>query len=257
MKILLSPAKSLELESNYPESPKTSLLFKEESNLLNDKLVELTRQELSQLMSISDQLASLNLDRYAAKYQNDFSKDRPAIFMFNGDVYDGFDINSIHPSNYKPLQDSVRILSGMYGILRPFDVLSPYRLEMGTKLQIDKDTKNLYEFWKTKLTTYLANELKKNELVVNLASQEYFKAIDKKKINNPIISPVFKDEKNGTYKVISFYAKKARGAMARYLVNSEASDFKSIKSFNLEGYSFNASETTIETEPVFTRSLNK
>lgn len=254
MKILLSPAKSLELESNYPESPKTSLLFMEESNLLNDKLVKLNRQELSELMSISDQLASLNLDRYAAKHDNDHSKDRPAIFMFNGDVYDGLDINSIPSSSYDQLQDSIRILSGMYGILRPFDVLSPYRLEMGTKLKINKDTKNLYEFWKAKLTAYLTNELKEDELVINLASQEYFKAIDKKKIQNSIISPVFKDEKNGTYKVISFYAKKARGALAKYLVNSQVSDLEAIKSFNLEGYAFNASETKTETEPVFTRS---
>ncbi len=253
MKILLSPAKSLDLESSYSNKYSTELLFREESDLLNDKLAEFNRSQLCDLMSISEKLATLNLNRYSAKKANDNSQDRPAIFMFNGDVYDGLNINSISEKHYESLQNSIRILSGMYGVLRPFDVMSPYRLEMGTKLKVN-DSNNLYEFWQSKLTDYLNSELSNDEIVVNLASQEYFKAINRKQLKSEVISPVFKDFKNGKYKVISFYAKKARGAMAKFLIESDVESLEDIKGFNLEGYQFNPNETKKVNEPVFTRS---
>ncbi|QSS97042.1 peroxide stress protein YaaA [Psychroflexus sp. ALD_RP9] len=253
MKILLSPAKSLDLESDYSNKYSTELIFRKESDILNSKLAELNRSQLKDLMSISDKIAALNIDRYAAKKAKDNSNDRPAVFMFNGDVYDGLNINSISENHYKFLQNTIRILSGMYGILRPFDVMSPYRLEMGTKLKIN-DSNNLYDFWKSKLTGYLNTELSNDEIVINLASQEYFKAINHKQLKSDVISPVFKDFKNGKYKVISFYAKKARGVMAKYLVETEAERLEDIMAFNLEGYQFNPNETQKANEPVFTRS---
>lgn len=252
MKILLSPAKSLDLESKYPSENSSKLLFEEESNTLNNRLTELNRSEIKDLMSISAKLANLNMNRYEAKKSKDHSDDRPAIFMFNGDVYDGFDVATLSKEHFETLQNSVRILSGMYGILRPFDVMSPYRLEMGTKLNIN-DSSNLYEFWKEKLTNQLNLELNKNEFIVNLASQEYFKVINTSAIKSEIISPVFKDFKNGKYKVISFYAKKARGLMARYLVSEEIKSKAELLNFNLDGYTYNAAETKSEFAPVFTR----
>ncbi|MGO1751144.1 MAG: peroxide stress protein YaaA [Psychroflexus sp.] len=252
MKILISPAKSLDLETDYDKRYNSKQQFSKEADKLNHILAEMSKKEISELMSISDKLTALNYDRYQDKKSGKTEDDRAAIFMFDGDVYDGLDIQSFKKDEYEDLQEKLRVLSGMYGMLRPFDVISPYRLEMGTKLKVDEN-KNLYEFWKEKLTSALENEMKEDELLVNLASQEYFKAIDKMKFKSRLISPVFKDFKYGKLKVISFYAKKARGQMVNHIVKNKVDDLDGIKNFNMDGYKFSADETQKETEPVFIR----
>lgn len=252
MKILISPAKSLDLETDYDKRYNSKQQFAEEADQLNNILAEMSKKEISELMSISDKLTALNYDRYQDKKSGKTDDDRAAIFMFDGDVYDGLDIQSFEKDEYDDLQNKLRILSGMYGMLRPFDVISPYRLEMGTKLKVG-DHKNLYEFWKEKLTSALQNEMNDDELLVNLASQEYFKAIDKKEFKSRLISPVFKDFKNGKLKVISFYAKKARGQMVNYIIKNKVDDLEGLKGFNIDGYQYSAEETKKESEPVFVR----
>jgi cytoplasmic iron level regulating protein YaaA (DUF328/UPF0246 family) len=177
---------------------------------------------------------------------------KSAVFAFNGDVYTGLDAYTLKEEQLNALQNKLRILSGLYGILKPLDVILPYRLEMGTALQIDTH-KNLVSFWKSKITAQLNSELKEGELLVNLASTEYFNAVDHKAIHSPIITPVFKDYKSGKLKVISFFAKKARGMMVRYLIEHNASTLEELKGFTFGGYTFSAAETSEEFSPVFVR----
>jgi cytoplasmic iron level regulating protein YaaA (DUF328/UPF0246 family) len=208
---------------------------------------------LLKLTHISDQLAELNFQRYK-NFQENFTNvnARPAIYAFAGDVYTGFDAYNLNTELLDHAQDTIRILSGMYGYLRPLDLLQPYRLEMGTSLPIDNH-KNLYEYWKNKITSSLNQEITKEELLVNLASNEYFKAIDKKNQEGKLITPVFKDYKNGHLKVISFYAKKARGTMARFLVQNKIDSLEGIQGFDIDNYKFSVQETTNQNEPVFIR----
>lgn len=173
------------------------------------------------------------------------------MFAFNGDVYQGLDAYSIPTAKIDQLQQQLRILSGLYGLLKPLDLIQPYRLEMGTQLAIG-DSKNLYEFWKTKLTTALNKELKKGELFINLASNEYFSAIDAKALKVPVITPEFKDYKDGKLKIISFFAKKARGLMVRYIIDTDAQTIEDLKGFDYEGYRFDANLSKGNTL-VFTR----
>jgi cytoplasmic iron level regulating protein YaaA (DUF328/UPF0246 family) len=253
MKILLSPAKSLDYETKLPTSRATQPLFAEDAAQINAKLERMSKKEVGELMHISDKLADLNYQRYK-NFQEDFTKEnaRPAIYAFAGDVYTGLDAYSLPTAILDHAQDSIRILSGMYGYLRPLDLLQPYRLEMGTSLPIESN-KNLYEYWKDKITPALNKEMKKEELLVNLASNEYFKAIDKKNQEGILISPVFKDYKNDKLKVISFYAKKARGTMARYLLENKIDSLEGIQAFAMDGYKFSEQETIKENEPVFVR----
>lgn len=253
MKILLSPAKSLDYETKLPTSRGTQPLFPEDAAQINAKLERMSKKEVGELMHISDKLADLNYQRYK-NFQEDFTKEnaRPAIYAFAGDVYTGLDAYSLPTTLLDHAQDSIRILSGMYGYLRPLDLLQPYRLEMGTSLPIES-YKNLYEYWKDKITPALNKEMKKEELLVNLASNEYFKAIDKKNQEGILITPVFKDYKNGKLKVISFYAKKARGTMARYLVENKINSSEGIQAFAMDDYKFSEQETVKENEPVFVR----
>ncbi|AGC75685.1 hypothetical protein LX97_00373 [Nonlabens dokdonensis] len=253
MKILLSPAKSLDYETKLPTSRGTQSLFSEDAIKINAKLERMSKKEVGELMHISDKLADLNYQRYK-EFEEDFTKEnaRPAIYAFAGDVYTGFDAYSLDTDYLDFAQDSLRILSGMYGYLRPLDLLQPYRLEMGTSLPIERN-KNLYEYWKDKVTPRLNKEIDKDELLVNLASNEYFKVIDKKNQEGKLITPVFKDYKNGKLKVISFFAKKARGSMARYLVENKIDSLDGIKNFAVDDYKFSESETVKENEPVFVR----
>jgi cytoplasmic iron level regulating protein YaaA (DUF328/UPF0246 family) len=175
-----------------------------------------------------------------------------AGFAFSGEVYRGLKLNEFSTEQLDNAQNAIRILSGLYGILRPLDLLFPYRLEMGTSWAITPKIKNLYQFWGTKLTTHLQNELKEDELVVNLASTEYAKAIQLKQLKNPVITPVFKEFKNGDFKVIMMYAKHARGAMARHLISSNASTVDDVKLFSDGGYSYDEKQST-STELVFIR----
>lgn len=253
MKIVLSPAKTLDYKTKLPTSRATQPKFLEDAELINNKLERKSKKAISELMDISDKLAELNYQRYK-EFNTPFTKSnaRPAIYAFAGDVYTGLDAYTIPTEKIDLLQNSVRVLSGMYGILRPLDLIQPYRLEMGTKLPVNRK-KDLHSFWKSKLTESLNDELEDDELFLNLASVEYFDSVNDKKLKVPVISPVFKDFKNGKLKIISFFAKKARGSMARFAIDTNAKTMDDIKAFNYDGYAFSEQETENENEPVFTR----
>ena len=240
MKIVISPAKSLNFEKELPISQFTEPLFLKESRQIQQVLKQESPENLSALMHISDKLANLNWERNQA-WKTPFTSDnaRPAIYTFDGDVYTGLDAYTIPVEKIPVLQDKLRILSGLYGFLKPLDLMQAYRLEMGTKLPIGEQ-KNLYEFWKTTITKALNKELEKDELFVNLASNEYFSVIDTKALKVPIITPDFKDYKDGKLKIISFFAKKARGMMVRYIIDTNAETIDDLKGFNYDGYMFDA-----------------
>jgi cytoplasmic iron level regulating protein YaaA (DUF328/UPF0246 family) len=240
MKIVISPAKSLNFEKELPTTQFTQSSLLSESKKVHAVLKQQSPAELSQLMSISDKLADLNWQRNKV-WKTPFSpsNSRPAVYAFDGDVYTGLDAYSIPLEKLNVLQDSLRILSGLYGVLKPLDLMQAYRLEMGTKLPIGEN-KNLYDFWKTTVTASLNKELKNGELFVNLASTEYFSVIDTKVLKVPVITPDFKDYKDGKLKMISFFAKKARGMMVRYIIDTNAQTIDDLKGFNYEGYQFDA-----------------
>ncbi len=253
MKIVVSPAKTLDYESKLPTTRGTQPEFLETAAKLNRKLARQSKKEISELMSISDKLADLNYSRYQ-EFEEDHDKknSRPAMYAFNGDVYTGLDAYTIPTDKIDKIQDTLRILSGMYGILRPLDLIQPYRLEMGTSIGIERKD-NLYQVWKKKVTEYLNNELEDDELFLNLASNEYFKAVDTKKLKVPVIAPVFKDFKNGKLKIISFFAKKARGSMVRYIIDKECKTLEDVKGFDYDGYRYSEEHTEKENEPTFIR----
>lgn len=240
MKIVISPAKSLNLEKELPTRIHTEPLFLKESREVHKVLKDKKPADLSELMSISDKLADLNWKRNQ-DWKTPFTPEnaRPAIYTFNGDVYTGLDAYTIPLNKIEALQDRLRILSGLYGLLKPLDLMQAYRLEMGTKLPIG-ESQNLYQFWKPTITKALNKELKDGELFVNLASNEYFSAIDVKALKAPVITPEFKDYKNGKLKIISFFAKKARGMMVRYIIDTNAETIEDLKGFNYDGYQFDA-----------------
>ena len=253
MKIVLSPAKSLDFERPIPTVKYSQPEFLEQSEKLIKVLVKNNPKSLSKLMSISNDLAELNWERNQ-KFSLPFSPEnaRPAIYAFNGDVYQGLDAYSISEIKLEKLQDTLRILSGLYGVLKPLDLIQPYRLEMGTQLKIGRK-KNLYDFWKQNVTNFLNEELEEGELFINLASNEYFGAIDQKKLKSNVITPVFKDWKNDKLKVISFFAKKARGSMVRYILDTNARTLEDIRGFNLDEYIYSKEHTLKENQPVFIR----
>ena len=240
MKIVISPAKSLNFEKELPTILFSKSAFLKESKIVNEVIKQKTPKELSNLMDISDKLADLNWNRNRV-WKTPFNQNnaRPAIFTFDGDVYTGLDAYSIPSEKLDVLQNKVRILSGLYGLLKPLDLIQAYRLEMGTKLAIGEN-KNLYDFWKNNLTNSLNKELKKGELFINLASNEYFSAIDTKKLKVQVFTPEFKDYKEGKLKIISFFAKKARGLMVRYIIDKNVETIDDLKGFNYEGYQFDA-----------------
>jgi len=203
-------------------------------------------------MSISPALGQLNYERNQ-EWELPFSESnaRPAVYAFNGDVYRGLDVYTIPQEKIDKLQDTIRIISGLYGVLKPLDLMQPYRLEMGTKLHVGRN-KNLYEFWRKKVTLALNQELADDELFVNLASKEYFKAIDTKVLKVPVINVMFMEFKNGEYKNIAIFAKIARGLMARFIIDTDAKTVDDLKGFNYDGYGFDVNQSS-ETELVFTR----
>jgi cytoplasmic iron level regulating protein YaaA (DUF328/UPF0246 family) len=211
---------------------------------------------LGSLLGVSEKLAKLNWSRNQdfklSSNLNSVSNLRPSIYTFDGDVYSGFDAYSVSSLNIKTMQNKLRILSGLYGILKPLDLIQPYRLEMGTKIKI-RGSKHLSEFWIDLVTDHLNSELSGDDILLNLASKEYFNAVDSNKIEAQIISPIFKDYKNGKLKIISFYAKKARGLMARYIIENNSKNLEHIHGFNLAGYAFSENETKNSSEPVFIR----
>ncbi|MBL7560057.1 peroxide stress protein YaaA [Olleya sp. YSTF-M6] len=252
MKLVISPAKSLDFESTLPTAKTTDSQFLKQAKTLNAVLKKQKPQHLSDLMHISDKLAQLNYNRNQ-DWSLPFTKDnaRPAVYAFNGDVYKGLDAYNLPEDKIDLMQSTVRILSGLYGVLKPLDLIQPYRLEMGTKLPVGSN-KNLYEFWKEDIVKSLNEELEDDELFLNLASNEYFKAINTKALKVPVIDVTFKELKNGKLKIISFYAKEARGLMAKYVIETNAKTIEDLKQFNYNNYQFDGNLST-EKNLVFTR----
>lgn len=252
MKIVISPAKSLDFTTEIPVSEHTKCTFLKEASTLNTVLKTKSPTDLSKLMKISDKLADLNWQRNQ-EWKLPFNKKnaRQAVYAFKGTVYEGLDAYTIPTEKIPQLQEKLRILSGQYGILKPLDLMQAYRLEMGTKLQVDT-TKNLYQFWDETVSKKLNKELKKDEVFVNLASNEYFKVVKSKLLKVPVITPIFKDYKNGNLKIIAFFAKKARGMMVRYIIDNDIEKKEDLKGFNYGNYAFDSSLST-NTEFVFTR----
>ena len=252
MKIIISPAKSLDFEKKAPTSLHTQPQFLAQSEKLNKKLKSISKKKMGDLMSISNDLATLNYERNQ-EWKTPFSPEnaKQAIYAFTGEVFRGIDVETLDEKKLPLLQERLRILSGLYGLLKPLDLIQPYRLEMSTKLKVGK-ADNLYKFWNTSLAEALNEELKEDELLINLASTEYFKAVDKKVLKVPMITPVFKEYKNGKYKTIMTYAKKARGLMVRYIIDNNVKTIEELKGFNMEKYGFSSSMSS-ENELVFTR----
>lgn len=238
MKIVISPAKSLDFETKLPSRKHTEPAFLANAEVVHKAVKEKSPAELRELMDISDKLAELNWQRNQ-DWKTPFTTKnaRPAMYAFNGDVYTGLEAYTLPAAKIGKIQDTLRILSGLYGLLRPLDLIQPYRLEMGTQMQVGEN-KNLYEYWKKIITQALNDELKDGELFVNLASKEYFDAVDAKALKVPVITPEFRDYKDGQLKMISFFAKKARGMMARYIVDKNVKTLKGLKGFDYDGYKF-------------------
>ncbi|MFS6936876.1 peroxide stress protein YaaA [Neisseria animaloris] len=254
MLFVLSPAKNLNEKDPAPITQHTQPALLGEAEKLMAELRLLAPQQLAELMHVSDKIALLNAERNSA-WHTPFTPEnaKQAVYMFNGDVYEGLNATSLNQTAVDYLQNHVRLLSGLYGVLRPLDLMQPYRLEMGTPFANSRG-KNLYEFWGGKITGNLNQILdeKGSDTLINLASQEYFKAVDTKNLKANIITPVFKDEKNGQYKIISFYAKRARGLMVRYAAEHAVTEPEQLKNFDYEGYAFNAAASS-EKEWVFLR----
>tara|TARA_B100001175_G_scaffold221766_1_gene188784 strand:+ start:421 stop:1191 length:771 start_codon:yes stop_codon:yes gene_type:complete len=255
MIILLSPAKTLDYEESDIDISYTVPSLLSKSKILIENLKNKEATEISDLMNISEKLALLNSERYKSwkglkKVSNN---SKPAIFVFKGDVYQGLNIESFNKEDLEYSQNHLRLLSGLYGLLRPLDIIEPYRLEMGTKLKTNEG-KNLYEFWDQRISDSIINDLKslKSNTVINLASNEYFSSVKSIEKNTNIISPAFKDLSKGKYKIISFYAKKARGLMASWILKNKIEAGEDLVNFNLDGYSY-SEENSSQNSPVFLR----
>lgn len=254
MLILISPAKTLDLDSELPTSEFSKPDYLKQAKGLIDVLRELNPEQLSKLMGISDKLAELNYERNM-NWSTPFTPKnaRPALLTFKGDVYAGLNAYEFSDRDFTFAQQHLRILSGLYGVLRPLDLMQPYRLEMGTKLANPKGD-NLYDFWGDQVSRALTKQLDAlgSRTVINLASNEYFKAVKTDKLDADIITPVFRDLKNGKYKVISFFAKKARGRMSAWLIQNRVQKIEQLKDYDLDGYRYNE-EQSKGNDWVFTR----
>ncbi len=252
MKIVISPAKSLDFDSLVPTDKYTAPQFIDQAEKLNIVLKKKSPKQLSKLMSISEKLGELNWQRNQDWHLPFTTKNaRQAVYAFKGDVYLGLDTYTIPSEKIDQLQNKLRILSGQYGLLKPLDLMQAYRLEMGTKLKVGRKD-NLYQIWGNTITEALNNELKNEEVFVNLASNEYFKVIKPKLLKVPVVTPIFKDYKNGKLKIISFFAKKARGMMVRYIIDNDIENREDLKGFNYGDYAFDANLSS-GNELVFTR----
>lgn len=258
MLAIISPAKTLDYQSSVPKFAFTRPHLTDYSQRLIDICRQLTPIDIGSLMSVSDKLAGLNAARFADWQKNHNEQNsRAAIYAFRGDVYTGLDADNLTAEDLRFAQSHLRILSGLYGLLRPLDLMQPYRLEMGTKLATEKG-KDLYQFWGDVITESLQEALDEqgDNILINLASDEYYKAIKPSKLQAYIIKPVFLDRKNGKYKVIGFYAKKARGLMSRYLITQRIDHIGHLKDFNLGGYRFDETAST-KREWVFKREISE
>ena len=255
MLILVSPAKTLDYESDIRIDDFSIASHLSDSEILIKELQKKNPDDLSSLMGLSEKLSILNFERYMnwKKPTKPSDNTRQAIFAFKGDVYQGLDVNSLSKAEINYAQKNLCILSGLYGLLRPLDLMYPYRLEMGTKMK-NKHGDNLYKFWGSKINKTINDLSKENKskAIVNLASVEYFSVLKKDQINLPVINPVFKDYKNGNYKIISFFAKKARGTMARFIIQNRIKKSEDLIGFDLDGYRYSKKESK-ENSPVFLR----
>jgi len=256
MKILLSPAKSLDFTQEYKAPYTTTAHFLDEADYLAKKLQKMSSKKIGKLMHLSTDLSDLNHDRYQhwEKPAEASELNMPCIFAFTGEVYKGLDAGSLSEKQLEVAQERIRILSGLYGLLKPLDLMYPYRLEMGTQWSVTPKTKNLYAYWGSKISKQLNKEMKESgdDTIINLASAEYFRAADAKNLKARIITPVFKEFKNGEYKVIMIFAKHARGAMARYIVQHNIKNPEALKTYNVDGYALDVNQSS-EDEWVFTR----
>ena len=246
MLVLLSPAKKLDYDSPVRTTQYSQPLFVNQAQGLIAVLKDKSATEVADLMSLSETLARLNVERYQA-WQPVFNQtnSRQAVLAFNGDVYEGLQAQTLSDDQLEWAQEHLAILSGLYGVLRPLDLMQPYRLEMGTRLATPKG-KNLYDYWGSEIAGYLNQRLAQqgSDIIVNLASEEYFKSVDLNALKARVVQCVFQDEKNGAYKIISFYAKRARGLMARYIVDHRIDTPEALKAFDVEGYRFYADAST-------------
>jgi cytoplasmic iron level regulating protein YaaA (DUF328/UPF0246 family) len=256
MLMVISPAKSLDYETPPVIDMHTQPDYLKQSKQLITRLKKLAPAQVSELMDISDKLAALNVARYG-EWKPPFTPEnaKQAVLAFNGDVYDGLKAADFKPAEFEYAQAHLRILSGLYGVLKPLDLMQPYRLEMGTRLDTAK-AKDLYGFWGGTVTKKLNELLKERDkpVLVNLASEEYFKVVQAKAVKARIVAPVFEDYKSGRYKIISFFAKKARGMMVRYAVKNNLSDVEDLKNFDFEGYAFTPKASTADSW-VFRRKI--
>lgn len=258
MLAIISPAKTLDLESAVPNFTFTQPHLTEHSEQLIEICRQLAPAQIASLMSISDKLAGLNAARFADwQKEHNEQNSRAAIYTFKGDVYTGLEVETLNQDDIQFAQQHLRMLSGLYGLLRPLDLMQAYRLEMGTKLTNPKG-KDLYAFWGTVITEALQQAIDQqgDNILINLASDEYYKSVKETQLNAQIIKPIFLDNKGGKYKVISFYAKKARGLMCRYIIQNRLTEVEQLKDFDLGGYWFDPTSST-KTEFVFKRDLSK
>jgi len=253
MKVLLSPAKAIDITKSLETTQLTRPDFMDEAETLIGKLKKFSPKKIATMMHLSKELGELNYQRYqewtTETNKNEFNA--PVAAAFNGEVYRGLDAPSMTAKELEVAQDKIRILSGVYGVLKPLDVIYPYRLEMGTKWAVTPSKKNLYQFWGKKIAEQL-NAENTSGITINLASTEYFKAVDKKTLKGRVITPTFKEFKNGDYKVIMVFAKRARGSTARYIVQNNIIDPEQVKLFDTDGYSFDVNQST-EDDWVFVR----
>lgn len=252
MIVVISPAKKLDFTTPAPLSESTLPTNLEKSSQLISELRKCDAKKISSLMSLSEALTKLNMQRYQ-DFKTPFTlkNAKQAVFAFKGDTYVGLDAESLKENEVLYAQQKLRILSGLYGLVSPLDLIQPYRLEMGTNFSCG-ESKNLYEFWKQTITEELNDLLKENKVLINCASNEYFKAVDTKKLKATVITPAFKENKDGEFKMVSFFAKKARGMMSRYIIENRLDDPLDLLGFNLDGYKYNK-KLSSELGPVFTR----
>ena len=252
MLVVVSPAKKLDFENPAPTKKFTQLTELERSKILIEKLKKTDAKTIANMMKLSDSLTELNIKRYKEfKTPFNLKNAKQAMFAFKGDTYVGLNAETMKEDDIEYAQDHLRILSGLYGLVSPLDLVQPYRLEMGTKFSAD-GSKNLYDFWSDSITGKLNKLLEKEETLVNLASKEYFTAINFKKLDGKVITPIFKEKKGDDFKIVSFFAKKARGMTSRYIIDNRIENAKDLSDFDVDGYKFNKKFST-ELEPVFTR----
>ena len=255
MIIVLSPAKSLDFDAKIAEREFTIPSLLDHAERLMGKLKKLSARQIKKLMQLSDPLATLNCNRYSNwTKDHTYPQAKPALFVFRGDVYRGLNAENFTTEDVQQAQHQLRILSGLYGLLRPLDLIHPYRLEMGTRLKVTKAKDNLYKYWGTQVTEEINQAIKSHEqpVLINLASIEYFKVLQAEKVNGRVLTLQFKELKEGTYKTVMTYAKIARGMMAAFIIKHRIKDVSEIKSFGENGYAFNPNESTVD-EWVFTR----